>query len=115
MVGAEDAALIAAAVMTLPPQWREIIVKRFGLDGGLAMTLAAVGDMLGLSRERVRQIEGKAMRSLRDQLEIAWSRRPAPMRRPKGSPLASGDDHRRRQVAADVEGGAAHVEEAIDP
>jgi RNA polymerase sigma factor (sigma-70 family) len=74
LVGAEDAALIATATHELPPQWRTIIVKRFGLDGGPAMTLAAVGEALGLSRERVRQIEAKAMARLRGLLEEAWGR-----------------------------------------
>ncbi len=74
MVGAEDAALITVAARELPPQWRTIIVRRFGLDGGPAMTLAAVGDSLGLSRERVRQIEQKAMARLRAHLEDVWGR-----------------------------------------
>lgn len=74
LVGAEDAALIAAAALDLPPQWRKIIVRRFGLEGGPPMTLAAVGDTLGLSRERVRQIEVKAMERLRVRLEAAWGR-----------------------------------------
>ena len=74
LVGAEDAALIASAAEELPPQWREIIVRRFGLDGGPAMTLAAVGEALGLSRERVRQIERKAMARLRTRLEEVWGR-----------------------------------------
>jgi hypothetical protein len=38
------------------------------------MTLAAVGDKLGLSRERVRQIEAKAMERLRARIEEAWGR-----------------------------------------
>ena len=74
MMGAEDAALIAIAAQELPPQWRTIIVRRFGLDGGPALTLAAVGDSLGLSRERVRQIEQKAMTRLRARLEEVWGR-----------------------------------------
>jgi RNA polymerase sigma factor (sigma-70 family) len=76
IVGAEDAALIAAAARELPPQWRAIIERRFGLDGEPAMTLAAVGDALGLSRERVRQIETKAMDRLRNRLELAWGWNP---------------------------------------
>ena len=115
LVGSEDAALITSATSELPPQWRKIIVRRFGLDGGPAMTLAAVGETLGLSRERVRQIEAKAMRSLRDRLEIAWSRQPADRRGPSRSSLSTGDDHRGREIPADVQGGAAHIEEPIDP
>ena len=115
MVDAEDAALINAAAAELPPQWRAIIVRRFGLDGGPATTLAAVGETLGLSRERVRQIEAKAMRRLRDRLEIAWSRRPAPGPDRRRSSFAARYDHRGREIAADVQGGAAHIEETIDP
>jgi len=74
IVGAEDAALIASAARELPHQWQTIIVRRFGLDGGPAMTLAAVGETLGLSRERVRQIELKAMARLRARLEEVWGR-----------------------------------------
>jgi RNA polymerase sigma factor (sigma-70 family) len=74
LVGAEDAALIVSATHELPSQWRAIIVRRFGLDGGHAMTLAAVGETLGLSRERVRQLEAKAMARLRALLEEAWGR-----------------------------------------
>ena len=74
IVGAENAELIASTARELPPQWRAIIVRRFGLDGRPAMTLAAVGDTLGLSRERVRQIEAKAMDRLRTRIEQAWGR-----------------------------------------
>jgi RNA polymerase sigma factor (sigma-70 family) len=74
IVGAENAALIAATALELPPQWREIIVRRYGLDGEQAMTLAAVGVTLGLSRERVRQIEAKAIERLRARIEVAWGR-----------------------------------------
>ncbi len=98
MVGAEDAALIAIATRELPPQWRTIIVRRFGLDGGPAMTLAAVGESLGISRERVRQLEQKAMARLRARLEEVWGR--AYSR--QTSSLAPRNDHGGGQVAADV-------------
>ena len=38
---------------------------RFGLDDGVAYTLDEVGQRFGLTRERIRQIEGKALRRLR--------------------------------------------------
>ena len=46
---------------------REIIVinMRFGLDGGSPQTLDMIGQKLGITRERVRQIESKALRNLR--------------------------------------------------
>ena len=42
-----------------------IIEMRFGLKDGLAKSLADIGEVLNISRERVRQIEAKAMRKLR--------------------------------------------------
>jgi len=89
MLGAEDAALIATAARELPPQWRTIIVRRFGLDGGPALTLAAVGQSLGLSRERVRQLEQKAMARLRARLEEVWGRT-QPHGRPVRKTLTTG-------------------------
>jgi RNA polymerase nonessential primary-like sigma factor len=44
---------------------RTIVEMRFGLKGGEAQTLAEIGRTLNLSRERVRQIEVKALRTLR--------------------------------------------------
>ncbi len=41
-----------------------VIKLRFGLDDDDARTLQEIGDMLNLSRERIRQIEQKAMRKL---------------------------------------------------
>ncbi|MEO0647204.1 MAG: RNA polymerase sigma factor, RpoD/SigA family [Cyanobacteria bacterium J06650_10] len=45
----------------------DVIRMRFGLDSGTKMTLAQVGRNLEISRERVRQIERKALRTLRRQ------------------------------------------------
>ena len=70
----EDAMIVARATRNLPPSWREVMVRRFGLDGGPQMTLAAIGEAMGLSRERVRQIEAKAMKRVRERVLQAWGR-----------------------------------------
>ncbi|MCH3916220.1 MAG: RNA polymerase sigma factor RpoD [Spirochaetia bacterium] len=50
---------------TLPPREQEVIKMRFGLDGGYQLTLEEVGLYFGVTRERIRQIEAKALRRLR--------------------------------------------------
>jgi RNA polymerase nonessential primary-like sigma factor len=49
----------------LTPQQREVISLRFGLKDGQSMTLARIGEILSISRERVRQIEREALTKLR--------------------------------------------------
>ncbi len=44
---------------------RQVLRRRFGLEGEAPETLEAIGTMLGLTRERVRQIEAAALRKLR--------------------------------------------------
>ena len=56
-------------VMDLPEKEQEVIKKRFGLDGGEAQTLEEIGHTLGLTRERVRQIETAALGKLRSVIE----------------------------------------------
>jgi RNA polymerase primary sigma factor len=50
---------------TLPPREARILRLRFGLENGKAYTLEEVGQKFGLTRERIRQIESKALRRLR--------------------------------------------------
>jgi RNA polymerase nonessential primary-like sigma factor len=51
----------------LKPVQRQVLSWRFGLEDGQELTLAQIGDRLNVSRERVRQIEYKAMSTLRRQ------------------------------------------------
>lgn len=49
----------------LMPREAQILRLRFGLEGGTPQTLEQVGEVMGLSRERIRQIERQALRRLR--------------------------------------------------
>ncbi len=55
---------MAELLSTLEPREREILEHRFGLAGREERTLQALGDEMGLSRERVRQIEKSALAKL---------------------------------------------------
>jgi RNA polymerase primary sigma factor len=55
----------ASMLKTLTPREEQVLRLRFGLDDDRARTLEEVGNCLSLTRERIRQIEGKALRSLR--------------------------------------------------
>jgi RNA polymerase primary sigma factor len=57
--------MIIEIVDTLSEREAEIIKLRFGLNNGKPMTLEEVGQAYGLTRERIRQIEAKALRKLR--------------------------------------------------
>jgi RNA polymerase primary sigma factor len=49
----------------LDPRAKQIIEMRFGLNGNPKKTLQQIGDMFGICRERVRQIERKALRKIK--------------------------------------------------
>jgi len=53
------------ALDRLNPRMRRVLALRFGLDGELPQTLEEVGSGLGITRERVRQLESRALRELR--------------------------------------------------
>ena len=52
-------------VQHLSDREKDVIVARYGLDGSNGLTLREIGERIGLSRERVRQIERRALRKLR--------------------------------------------------
>jgi RNA polymerase primary sigma factor len=56
---------LAEALLTLNPRMRRVLAMRFGLDGHTPKTLEEVGVDLGITRERVRQLESRALRELR--------------------------------------------------
>jgi RNA polymerase primary sigma factor len=61
----EEAACVSEAYAMLPPQQKTVIAYRFGFNGGPALTLQETGERMGLSRERVRQIECQAKERMR--------------------------------------------------
>jgi RNA polymerase primary sigma factor len=56
---------LAAALARLNPRMRHVLAMRFGLEGQHPHTLEQVGAGLGITRERVRQLETRALRELR--------------------------------------------------
>jgi RNA polymerase primary sigma factor len=55
---------LAGVLEDLSDQERRVITRRFGLGGGEPMTLEAIGKEMGVTRERVRQIEAAALKRL---------------------------------------------------
>jgi RNA polymerase primary sigma factor len=53
-------------LLSIDEQEARILRLRYGLDGGEPMTLKAIGEKLGITRERVRQIEQQALRKLNE-------------------------------------------------
>lgn len=67
----EVKALIKGWLNELSPRHREVIEMRFGINGCERRTLENIGEVLGLTRERVRQVQIAAMRRLRRKIGMA--------------------------------------------
>jgi hypothetical protein len=89
--GAERYRLLRAAFDELPRRSRVIVVLRLGLAGRRPLTLRAIGDLLGIGHERVRQLEHQAVWML----VRAW--------RPDRSPADLSSDERMALLAPVVD------------
>jgi RNA polymerase primary sigma factor len=56
---------LSGVLSTLPVREQEVLAMRFGLNDGYSLTLEEVGLYFNVTRERIRQIEAKALRRLR--------------------------------------------------
>jgi RNA polymerase primary sigma factor len=56
---------------SLNPREQKILTMRFGLEDGVAHTLEEVGEEFGVTRERIRQIEAKALQKISESKEMA--------------------------------------------
>lgn len=58
-------AAVARSLESLPARERDVLVRRYGLDGSVPVTLERIGQEMSLSKEGVRQIERAALQKLR--------------------------------------------------
>ncbi|MFQ5551152.1 MAG: sigma-70 family RNA polymerase sigma factor, partial [Gemmatimonadales bacterium] len=58
--------VVEESLITLPPRDAKVLKLYFGLDGGREHTLEEIGGMLGVTRERVRQLRDRALKRLRE-------------------------------------------------
>lgn len=57
---------LAKVLNSLNPREKQVITWRFGLEDGRMKTLQEIGELMGVSRERIRQIESCAFRKLKN-------------------------------------------------
>jgi RNA polymerase primary sigma factor len=65
------ATILRRAVAELPDREREVLILRYGMDGGEPAPLREIGRRLGITQERVRQIESRALARLAAARELA--------------------------------------------
>ena len=70
-LGKRQMALIPESLSALTPRERYIVVRRFGLDGNSPETLQQIGEYFQVTKERIRQIEARALRKISEVLNMA--------------------------------------------
>src|SRR6185436_7102203 len=63
--------LIQEILVDLTERERDILKMRFGLEDGVSHTLEEVGKVFGVTRERIRQIEAKALERIKEHYNIS--------------------------------------------
>ncbi len=61
---------VGGILQDLDPREQKILKMRFGLEDGVTHTLEEVGEEFGVTRERIRQIESKALEKIREHVDI---------------------------------------------
>ncbi len=61
---------VGGILQDLDPREQKILKMRFGLEDGVTHTLEEVGEEFGVTRERIRQIESKALEKIREHIDI---------------------------------------------
>ena len=75
LIRENDSQMVQAVLATLTPRENTILAMRFGLDDGRHKTLEEIGARLGVTRERIRQIQEEALKKMR--VKIAQREAPA--------------------------------------
>jgi len=80
LIKREANSLVSAAMAHLTEQERTVLSHRFGIAGGPTLTLKEIGEMMSISRERVRQVECQAKSRLKKIFARRRAVKPAPKR-----------------------------------
>ena len=68
LIRENDSKLVREVLATLTPRENKILAMRFGLDDGRPKTLEEIGEKLGRTRERIRQIQEEALKKMREKI-----------------------------------------------
>jgi len=86
LIRREDSDLVTLAMSELTDQEKQVVCHRFGLHDGISRTLKEVGEIMKISRERVRQIENQAKRRIRKVFSVRRAIQSPPKRQGADDP-----------------------------